>query len=174
MSSSENWRRLPPISTISPPPPKRQKSESTPLSDSGRSRYYHSASVTASDRAVSRHASAAMDIYSITDRDPSERDRERDREWERQRERERQRQRERERELKERERNREIQRDIDNRRAARFASNGSVMSHSSALSRGSHSSPPIVLGERKQTEYTNPVEYVPALLDLSSLISDRS
>lgn len=161
--SSDNWRRLPPIRTISPPA-KRQKSESTPLSESGHSRYYsHSASVPASDRATSRHASAAMDIYAITDRDPSERDRERERDWERQRSRQRERERERDQE-RERERNRErlleMQRDAELRRGARFASNGSAISHSSALSRGSHSSPPIIVGERKTTEYQAPVEYV--------------
>ncbi|KAJ6145344.1 hypothetical protein N7470_009239 [Penicillium chermesinum] len=168
-SSHDNWRRLPPISTISPPP-KRHKSESPPLSDSGLSRYYvsHSGSVPSSDRASSRHASAAMDIYAITDRDPSERDRARDREWERQRERERERERERlrrrerDRELRdrdrERERNRELQRDYDARRAARFASNGSVASHTSAVSRGSHSSPPIVVAERKVSDYKAPAD----------------
>ncbi|KAK5797659.1 hypothetical protein VI817_003950 [Penicillium citrinum] len=59
----------------SPPPSKRYKSESTPASDAGRSRYYHSQSVPSSERARSRQTSTAMDIYMITDRDPSERDR---------------------------------------------------------------------------------------------------
>lgn len=60
----------------SPPPPKRYKSESTstPASDAGRSRYYHSESLPASERARSRQTSTAMDIYVITDRDPAERD----------------------------------------------------------------------------------------------------
>lgn len=64
---------LPPMA--SPPPPKRHKSESTPASDVGRSRYYHSQSVPSSERAQSRQTSTAMDIYVITDRDPAERDR---------------------------------------------------------------------------------------------------
>ncbi|CAI7636551.1 unnamed protein product [Penicillium pancosmium] len=59
----------------SPPPAKRYKSESTPASDAGRSRYYHSQSVPTSERARSRQTSTAMDIYMITDRDPAERDR---------------------------------------------------------------------------------------------------
>ncbi|KAJ5987604.1 Secondary metabolism regulator laeA [Penicillium sp. IBT 35674x] len=70
-------RHLPPMAS-SPPPPKRYKSESTPASDAGRSRYYHSQSVSTSERASSRQTSTAMDIYVITDRDPSERDRDRD------------------------------------------------------------------------------------------------
>ncbi|KAJ5614540.1 Secondary metabolism regulator laeA [Penicillium herquei] len=65
---------MPPIISGSPPPAKRYKSsESTPGSDVGRSRYYHSASLPSSERARSRQTSTAMDIYTITDRDPSER-----------------------------------------------------------------------------------------------------
>ncbi|KAJ5753243.1 Secondary metabolism regulator laeA [Penicillium odoratum] len=71
-------RHLPPMA-ISPPPPKRYKSESTPASDAGRQRYYHSQSVSTSERARSRQTSTAMDIYVITDRDPSERDHDKDR-----------------------------------------------------------------------------------------------
>lgn len=99
----------------SPPPPKRYKSESTPASDAGRSRYYHSESLPASERARSRQTSTAMDIYVITDRDPAERDQNRDRD----------------------------------RRIGRFTSNGSVASRSSQLSHASHSSPPVIVSNRK-------------------------
>ncbi|KAJ5096733.1 Secondary metabolism regulator laeA [Penicillium angulare] len=69
----DRLRHLPPM-IASPPPPKRYKSD-TPASESGRSRYYsHSQSVPSSERARSRQTSTAMDIYTITDRDPSERD----------------------------------------------------------------------------------------------------
>ncbi|KAJ5331680.1 Secondary metabolism regulator laeA [Penicillium atrosanguineum] len=60
---------------VSPPPPKRYKSESTGASDAVHSRYYsHAQSVPMSERARSRQTSTAMDIYAITDRDPAERD----------------------------------------------------------------------------------------------------
>ncbi|KAJ5162570.1 uncharacterized protein N7500_004400 [Penicillium coprophilum] len=62
-------RHLPPIT--SPPPPKRYKSESTPTSDS-HSRYYsHS---VASDRVRSRQPSSAMDLHTLIDRDPVDKD----------------------------------------------------------------------------------------------------
>ncbi|CAG8889317.1 unnamed protein product [Penicillium nalgiovense] len=64
-------RHLPPIN--SPPPPKRYKSESTPGSDAGHSRYY-SHSVAASDRTRSRQPSSAMDLYTLIDRDPVDKD----------------------------------------------------------------------------------------------------
>ncbi|KAJ5578485.1 Secondary metabolism regulator laeA [Penicillium hispanicum] len=107
----------------SPPPAKRYKSESTPASESGRSRYYHSQSipssdryhsqsVSASERGRSRQTSTAMDIYVITDRDPAERD----------------------------------------RRVGRFTSNGSVASHSSQISHASRSSPPVIISNRKIPE----------------------
>ncbi|KAJ5774734.1 hypothetical protein N7457_009630 [Penicillium paradoxum] len=64
-------RHLPPIG--SPPPPKRYKSESTPVSDAGHSRYY-SHSVALSDRPRSRQPSSAMDLYTLIDRDPVDKD----------------------------------------------------------------------------------------------------
>lgn len=65
-------RHLPPM-LPSPPPPKRQKSESTPASDAGHSRYY-SHSVGASEQARSRQPSTAMDLYTLIDRDPVDKD----------------------------------------------------------------------------------------------------
>ncbi|KAJ5551757.1 hypothetical protein N7535_000300 [Penicillium sp. DV-2018c] len=64
-------RHLPPIS--SPPPPKRYKSESTTASDGGRNRYY-SHSIAPSDRTRSRQPSSAMDLYTLIDRDPNDKD----------------------------------------------------------------------------------------------------
>ncbi|KAJ5458421.1 hypothetical protein N7475_009809 [Penicillium sp. IBT 31633x] len=64
-------RHLPPIT--SPPPPKRYKSESTVVSDGGRSRYY-SHSVAMSDRPKPRQPSSAMDLYTLIDRDPVDKD----------------------------------------------------------------------------------------------------
>lgn len=70
-------RLLPPMDS---PPPKRYKSESLPSSDAGRSRYYLSQSAQPSERGRSRQTSTAMDIYSITNKDPVERER-RDNRW---------------------------------------------------------------------------------------------
>lgn len=64
-------RHLPPIH--SPPPPKRYKSESTSASDAGHSRYY-SHSLAGSDRVRSRQPSSAMDLYTLIDRDPVDKD----------------------------------------------------------------------------------------------------
>ena len=119
MVDRDSPRRLPPLMT-SPPPAKRYKSESTPGSETGRSRYYHSQSVPSSERyhsqsvptserGRSRQTSTAMDIYVITDRDPAERD----------------------------------------RRIGRFTSNGSVASHTSQISHASHSSPPVIISNHK-------------------------
>ncbi|KAJ5879837.1 hypothetical protein N7455_003302 [Penicillium solitum] len=69
-NGDSRMRHLPPIN--SPPPPKRYKSESTPASDAGHSRYYsHS---IASDRVRSRQPSSAMDLYTLIDRDPVDKD----------------------------------------------------------------------------------------------------
>ncbi|KAJ5819316.1 Secondary metabolism regulator laeA [Penicillium riverlandense] len=70
-------RLLPPMDS---PPPKRYKSESLPSSDAGRSRYHLSQSAQPSERGRSRQTSTAMDIYSITNKDPVERER-RDNRW---------------------------------------------------------------------------------------------
>ncbi|KAJ5936303.1 Secondary metabolism regulator laeA [Penicillium verhagenii] len=68
-----------------------------------------------------------MDIYVITDRDPSERDRDRNRD-----------------------------RDKD-RRVGRFTSNGSVASHASLLSHDSRPSPPVIINNRKIPEKYPPI-----------------
>lgn len=70
-NGDSRMRHLPPIT--SPPPPKRYKSESIPASDAGHSRYY-SHSVAASDRVRSRQPSSAMDLYTLIDRDPVDKD----------------------------------------------------------------------------------------------------
>ncbi|KAJ5488180.1 hypothetical protein N7453_011634 [Penicillium expansum] len=70
-NGDSRMRHLPPIN--SPPPPKRYKSESTPASDAGHSRYY-SHSVAGSDRVRSRQPSSAMDLYTLIDRDPVDKD----------------------------------------------------------------------------------------------------
>jgi hypothetical protein len=51
------------------PPSERYQSSSIPASDR-----YHGSSVPASERARSRQTSTAMDIYMITDRNPSDKD----------------------------------------------------------------------------------------------------